>query len=142
VLFLSCKANAGVKLPKKWHGPHSSKSVIICVVQLLFVLFYVLFVFLLFYVLFVCKCVLYYCHRVLTQLQLTNISFLMSNRTFIQHHKILSWAGYNPSVSTSLFTDASNQHNFNPFTSTPVPVQVMNRHLILIFKQCLCIIFP
>jgi len=28
----------------------------------------------LFYVLFVCKCVLYYCHRVLTQLQL-NISY-------------------------------------------------------------------
>jgi hypothetical protein len=26
------------------------------------------------YVLFVCKCVLYYCHRVATQLQLTNIS--------------------------------------------------------------------
>jgi hypothetical protein len=27
------------------------------------------------YVLFVCKCVLYYCHRVDTQLQLTNISY-------------------------------------------------------------------
>jgi len=48
------------------HGPHSSKLVVICVVLLLFVLFYVLFV---------CKCVLYYCHRVLTQLQLTNISY-------------------------------------------------------------------
>ena len=55
------------------HGPHSSRLVI-CAVLLLFVLFYVLFVFVLFYVLFVCKCVLYYCHRALTQLQLTNIS--------------------------------------------------------------------
>ena len=41
----------------------------------LFVLFYVLFVFVLLYILFVCKCVLYYCHRVSTELQLTNISF-------------------------------------------------------------------
>jgi hypothetical protein len=32
-----------------------------------------------FCVLFVCKCVLYYCHRVLTQLQLTNISCHVQN---------------------------------------------------------------
>jgi len=57
--FLSCKANARVKLAKTGHGPHSSTlfvlfgymccSVVICVVRLLFVLFCVLFV---------CKCVL------------------------------------------------------------------------------------
>ena len=41
------------------------------------VLFYVLFVsIVLFSVLFVCKCVLYYCHRVSTQLQLKNISHI------------------------------------------------------------------
>ena len=53
--FLSCKANARVKLAKTGHGPHSSTLVCICVVRLLYVLFgcYVLF-----YVLFVCKCVL------------------------------------------------------------------------------------
>jgi len=47
--FLSCKANARAKLTKTGHGPHYSTLVVICVVRLLFVLFYVLFV---------CKCVL------------------------------------------------------------------------------------
>jgi hypothetical protein len=42
------------------------------------VLFYVLFVSTVFSVLFVCICVLYYCHRVATQLQLTNISYIIS----------------------------------------------------------------
>ena len=60
--FLSCKANARVKLSKKGHGPHSSTLV-------LFVLFgcylccstY-------------CLCVNVFCLRVTTQLQLINIS--------------------------------------------------------------------
>jgi hypothetical protein len=47
--FLSCKANARVKLAKTGHDPHTSTLVCICVVRLLFVLFYLLFV---------CKCVL------------------------------------------------------------------------------------
>jgi magnesium-transporting ATPase (P-type) len=63
--FFSCKANARVKFAKTGHGPHSSILVVICVVLLLFVLFYVLFL---------CKCVLFYCHRITTQLQLTNIA--------------------------------------------------------------------
>ena len=46
------------------HGPHSSN----CCVVLYIVCF------LSFYVLFVCKCVLYFCHLVKTQLQLTNVS--------------------------------------------------------------------
>jgi hypothetical protein len=46
---LSCKANARVKLAKTGHDLHSATLVVICVVRLLFVLFYVLFV---------CKCVL------------------------------------------------------------------------------------
>ena len=71
--FLSCKANARVKLAKTGHGMHSSTLVVICVVRLLFVLFCVLFV---------CKCVLYYCHRVTTQLQLTNISYQNRILTF------------------------------------------------------------
>ena len=42
--FLSCNANARVKLVKTGHGPHTSTLVVICVVRLLLVLFYVLFV--------------------------------------------------------------------------------------------------
>jgi len=48
---------------------HSSQLLVVIV------LFYVLSVSVLFYVLFVCKCVLYYCHQLSTQLQLTNISY-------------------------------------------------------------------
>jgi len=47
--FLSCKANARVKLAKSGHVLHSSTLVCICVVRLLFMLFHVLSV---------CKCVL------------------------------------------------------------------------------------
>ena len=60
--FLSCKANARVKLAKTGHGPHSSKLVVIYVAQLLFD-FSVY-----------CLCVNVYCHRVTTQLHLINIT--------------------------------------------------------------------
>jgi len=66
--FLSCKANARVQPAKTGHSPHSSQLVkcgVLCIVVWI----------VLFYVLFVCKCVLYYCHCVSTQLQLTNISY-------------------------------------------------------------------
>jgi hypothetical protein len=90
--FLSCKANARVQLAKTGHGPHCYNYI--------FVLFYVLFfcvvlcivVFLSLCVLSVCKCVLYYCHRVSTQLQLTNISISinviqkMKKICYVQQH--------------------------------------------------------
>jgi hypothetical protein len=47
----------------------------LCILIITNVPFYVLCVIVLFCVLFVCKCVLYYCHRVSTHLQLTKISY-------------------------------------------------------------------
>jgi len=66
--FLSRKANVRVKPAKTGHGPHSF---------IIFVLFYVLFVFVSFSVLFMCKYVLYCCHRVATQQQLTNVHYII-----------------------------------------------------------------
>ena len=83
--FLSCKANSRVTLATTGHGPQSSKLVVICVLSLfvlfccycvvLLLFFVILLLYVLLFALFVCKCVLYYCHRVFTQLQLTNISY-------------------------------------------------------------------
>ena len=78
--FLGCKANARVILAKTGHGRHSSKIV---------VLFYVLFVL---YCSMYCLCVNVYCHRVTTQLQLTNKKkifvhslFLVFSSTSLRH---------------------------------------------------------
>jgi hypothetical protein len=64
----------GYTSQKTGHGPHSSKlvnCVVLCIVC-----------FVSFSVLFVCICVLYYCHRVSTQLQL-NISYYMISYNII-----------------------------------------------------------
>jgi hypothetical protein len=79
--FLSCKANARVKHEKTGHSPHSS-SFLCCSMYFCVVLCIVCFVS--FSVLFVCICVLNYCHRVATQLQLS-ISYHTTNHTISYH---------------------------------------------------------
>ena len=85
MLFLSCKANARVKPAKTRHGPHTSK--LLCCSVCCFVLCRSV------YCVCVCTYVLYYCHRVTTQLQLTNISYHISyivscRISYISHHII------------------------------------------------------
>ena len=77
--FLSCKANARVKPAKTGHGPHSSSFLccsmyFLCCSMYFCVALCIVCFFLSFSVLFVYICVLNYCHRVATQLQL-NISY-------------------------------------------------------------------
>jgi hypothetical protein len=72
--FLSCKANARVKLAKTGHGLHCSTSVVICVVLLLFVLFCVLFV---------CKCVL---PPGVNPTAVNKISYILSNHISYSYH--------------------------------------------------------
>ena len=86
--FLSCKANARVKLAKTGHGTHSSKLVVICVVLL-----FVFYCYLCCSMNCLCKCVLYYCPRVTTQLQLTNIIYLIIYIIYhiyrLSHHHLI-----------------------------------------------------
>jgi hypothetical protein len=105
------QANARVKLAKTGHGPHSSKLIVICTVLLLFVLFHVLFV---------CKCVLYYCHRVTIQLQLTNISYHIVSYHIISYHK-------NTRISPKISSNNSWGLNWDyNVTSRPIILYMMH----------------
>ena len=68
------------------------------------VLFYVLFVSIVFfYVLFVCKCVLYYCHWVVTQIQLNMSYRTISLPVFFWNSK---------ATTTNVISHLSEAHNF------------------------------
>jgi hypothetical protein len=49
----------------------------LCILIVMHVLFYVFCFFVFFCALFVCECVMYYCHRMQTQSQLTNTTYII-----------------------------------------------------------------
>jgi hypothetical protein len=66
------------------------------------------------YVLFLCKCVLYYCHRVSTQLKLTNISIYLNPGT----HWVESWMSWSACLNTDVletkfYVPFGNQRKFS-----------------------------
>ena len=81
------------------------------ILTFMYVLFWVFYFIVLFCVLFVCKCVLYYCHWVSTQLHLTNItsyriisyiSYHISYHIYILYH-IISYIMYSECVCSQSF---------------------------------------
>jgi hypothetical protein len=102
--FLSCTANAGSN-PQRW-GMARTLPKFLCCSRYCFVLFCVLFM---------CKRVLYYGHRVATQLQLTNISYHISYHIMSYHifRNVMPWnvaySRYQKNARASIPED----HNFN-----------------------------
>jgi len=84
----------------------------LCILIVMYVLFCTICFILLFYVLFLCKCVLYYCRRVSTQLQLTNVS---------SYHMLeIEDPNYSCSCMLGIFDEASQQYTRYTFTNVHI----------------------
>ena len=138
MLFLSCKANAKVKLAKSGHGPQLFRIIFFCVV-LVIVLCYRLYAVLLLLccTVIVLLCyylcrpmyllwVLYHRHRVLAQLQLTNIS--IKEKLCTAATKVSTSFLSSSSVNLTPSCNASNSRSKNAFLFF-MPVELKHEKL-------------
>jgi hypothetical protein len=110
--FLCCKANARVQLTKMGHGPHFP--------ILFFSVMYVLFC--VFCVPFVCKCVLYYCHRVSTKCVLYYCHRVSTKWTLYYCHRVSTKCVlyYCHRVSTKLQSKINKTNEFERYVNNAV----------------------
>jgi len=138
VLFLSCKANAKVKLAKSGHGPQHFRIIFFCVVLVIVLcyrLYAVLFLLCCTVIVFLCYylcCpmywlwVLYHCHRVLAQLQLRNIS--IKEKLCTPATKVATSFLSSSSVNLTPSCNASNSRSKNAFLFF-MPVELKHENL-------------
>jgi hypothetical protein len=93
------------------------------------------------YVLFVCKCVLYYCYRGPTKLQLTHIISYQRERTVLIRHtfyiisKLLFQRLYPNKVNSALREAGVSEQDFSPKF---ILIQQMLKKLTLVCTSSLC----
>ena len=82
--FFKCALSLSLR---EWKHIETFLLLRLCIILVMYVVFCIFCFIVLFYVLFVCKSILYYCHRVSIQLQLTNISLYQGCRRILLGEK-------------------------------------------------------
>ena len=104
----------------------------------MYVLFYVFCFIVLFCVLFVCKCVLYYCHRVSTQLQLTNLSY---HHCYYPPHTYRSCSHSEASVASHKLRNVDSMGFVIVFRRRQFAIAVIDGYAVCVCVLWICLRF-